>query len=100
LSVLEPPDDEDPIDAEIVEDSADADILAGLEAQLADIDTDTSGVEDVRSLEPQELLRRFAAVERELREVGQMMHQDTQEGRDLHSRRTAYMVELKRRKMR
>lgn len=99
MSVLEPPDDEDPIDAEIVEDG-DADILAGLEAQLADIDTDTSGVEDVRSLEPQELLRRFAAVERELREVGQMMHQDTQEGRDLHSRRTAYMVELKRRKMR
>lgn len=78
----------------------DEDVLAGLEEQLADLVLDPGDTTNVRELSPKDLLARFAAVERKLREMAELMVPRTQEGRDLHSQRAAYLVELRRRKMR
>lgn len=75
------------------------DVIARLEAEFT-TDIDTSDVEDVTKLEPGALLRQFALVEIKLRDIGEMMHPHTDEGRDLHSRRAAYLVEMRRRGLR
>lgn len=76
------------------------DVIARLEAEFTGNELDTSDVEDVTKLEPGALLRQFALVERQLRDIGQMMHPTDDEGRDLHSRRAAYLIEMRRRGLR
>lgn len=75
-----------------------ADLMARLEAEFTDIDT--SDVEDVTKLEGGALLRQFALVERQLRDIGEMMQPHSEDGRELHSRRAAYLIEMRRRGMR
>jgi hypothetical protein len=74
------------------------DLLARLEAEMGDVDI--SDVEDVTKLEGGALLRQFALVERQLRDIGEMMQPHTDDGRELHSRRSAYLIEMRRRGMR
>lgn len=57
-------------------------------------------VEVVSTLDAASLLRRFAKVELDLRERGEMMEARTDTGRELHSARAAMLIELRRRRMR
>lgn len=76
----------------------DAGLFAALEEEFADITVD--GVQDVTALDSADLLRLFQGVERQLRDQGQMINPKTPHARELHSRRGAYMVEMRRRKLR
>jgi hypothetical protein len=76
----------------------DAALFAALKDEFADLAVD--GVQDVSTLDSEDLLRLFHGVERQLRDQGQMINSKTSHGRDLHSRRGAYMFELRRRKLR
>lgn len=76
------------------------DVIARLEAEFTGAEIDTSDVEDVTKLEGGALLRQFAETERELRGLSEMMHPHTDEGRALHSKRAAYLIEMRRRGMR
>jgi hypothetical protein len=74
----------------------DDDLFARLEAELGDVTVD---VEDVTALDPAELLRKFHRVERDLEEMGEIVIARTDQGREYHSRRSAYLLELRRRHM-
>lgn len=73
-------------------------LFASLEEEFADLTVD--GVQDVQTLDSEDLLRLFHGVERQLRDQGQMLNPKTPHGRELHSRRGAYMVEMRRRNLR
>jgi len=76
----------------------DDDILAELEDEFSEVVV--QDVEVVSTLDAATLLRRFAKVELDLRERGEMMAPRTDTGRELHSARSAMLIELKRRRMR
>lgn len=79
-------------------DAGDADeIFAGLMAGL-DLQEPVDTV-NVALLDEVELSKRYNAVKQSLLERGEMLNPKTQEGRDLHSERAAYLLELRRRRM-
>ena len=71
------------------------DLFAHLEAEMGDVVV--PDVEDVTTLDTANLLRRFHGVERDLREKKELLHPRTPAGREHHSRRSAYLIELRRR---
>lgn len=71
------------------------DLFAQLEAELGDMVVDD--VQDVTALDTHDLMTRYHAVERELRTLQELHFPRTREGRDLHSERAAYQVELRKR---
>lgn len=71
--------------------------MAAFETDLGD--TPTPEVEDVSTLDAPSLLRQYAAVERELRDRLELHRSHTDAGRELHSRRTAYLLELRHRRL-
>ena len=75
-----------------------AGLFAALEEQFGEITVD--GVQDVTTLDSADLIRLFQGIERQLRDQGQMINPKTPHGRALHSRRGAYLVEMRRRKLR
>lgn len=79
-------------------DGGDADdIFAGM---MADLDLqEPTDIVNVALLDEVELSKRFNAVKQQLLERGEMLKPKTQEGRDLHSERAAYLLELRRRRM-
>jgi hypothetical protein len=79
-------------------DAGDADeIFAGL---MADLDLqEPTDVVNVALLDEVELSRRYNAVKQALLEKKEMLHPKTQEGRDLHSERASYLLEMRRRRM-
>jgi hypothetical protein len=66
------------------------------ELGLAEPDADIS----VCLLTDLELINRFNAVTQELLALGEVTKQKTEQGRDAHSCRSAYLIELKRRRLR
>ena len=62
-----------------------------------DVDPRTMVDVNVRLLNDAELSSRFSQVRQELMERGEMLNPTTQTGRDLHSERCAYLLELRRR---
>lgn len=58
-----------------------------------------SGAVSVSVLNDLELSSRFNAVKQELLQRGEMVNPTTQAGRDLHSERAAFIIELRRRGM-
>lgn len=79
-------------------DAGDADdIFAGMMAEL-DI-VEPTDVVNVALLDEVELSSRYNSCKQKLFELGEMLHPKTQQGRDLHSERAAYLVELRRRGM-
>lgn len=79
-------------------DGGDADdIFKGL---MADLNlTEPTDVVNVAILDEVELSKRYNATKQRLLELGEMLHPLTQTGRDLHSERAAYLLELRRRNM-
>ena len=75
----------------------DDDLFAQLEAELGDVVV--PDVEDVTTLDTALLLRRYHGVERELREMGQLLHPRSEKAREHHSRRSAYLIELRKRRL-
>lgn len=73
------------------------DILAHLEAQFDDVDT--TDVVDVSSLDSESLLKNYAAVNIELQDRKEKYNPHTPEGRELHSLRYAYQLELRKRRL-
>ncbi len=71
------------------------DLFARLEAELGE--QDVSDVQDVTTLDPIDLMTRYHAVERELRDLQELHFPRTRAGRDLHSKRSAYQLELRNR---
>jgi hypothetical protein len=55
---------------------------------------------NVQLLNELELCNRFDSVTRELMRLGETLMPKTQHGRDLHSTRAAYLIEMKRRGLR
>jgi hypothetical protein len=70
-------------------------------AALAEVfaGTDTTQVTDVTTLSGAELVERYNAVERTLSEMHQLHRPQSREAREHHSRRSAYLLELRRRKL-
>lgn len=54
---------------------------------------------NVQLLDELELSRRYNQTREDLLASGEMLNPTTQAGRDLHSERAAYLIEMKRRKM-
>lgn len=79
------------------EDDGDDDLSAWAD-ELRDVVV--QDVEVVSVLDAASLLQRFARVELDLRERGEMMEARTDTGRELHSARAAMLIELRRRRMR
>jgi hypothetical protein len=75
----------------------DDDLFTALEAELGDVEV--SDVEDVTKLDPVVLMRRYHRIERDLTEMGELLIARTEKGREYHSRRSAYLFELRRRQM-
>lgn len=73
------------------------DLFAHLESSGWDVDV--SDVEDVTSLDPVVLVNQYHGVERELTAMGELLIARTDKGREYHSRRSAYLFELRRRKL-
>lgn len=73
------------------------DLFAQLEAELGDVVVPE--VEDVSTLDAATLVSRYHAIERELREMGQLLHPRTDKAREHHSLRSAYLIELRRRRL-
>lgn len=73
----------------------DEDLFAHLESSGWDVDV--SDVEDVTTLDPQVLLRQYHGVERDLMDMGELVIARSDRGREYHSRRSAYLLELRRR---
>lgn len=55
---------------------------------------------DVQALSTMELLTYHQAIRKQLYELGEMLEPRTDKGRDLHSQRTACIIELRRRNVR
>lgn len=74
----------------------DDDALAFMREQLSDIDVppDTA---NVRLLSDLQLAEQLENVKDQLMEIGEMRHVKTQRGRELHSRRSALIVERNKR---
>lgn len=70
-------------------------MVGQLEAELAGLPTDD--VEDVTGLDTHALMTKFHATERALRDRKELHVPRTPEGRDLHSLRYAYQLELRKR---
>jgi hypothetical protein len=75
------------------------DVLAYLEAQLSDVEIPTD-VENVKEVSSPDLGEQLAALDRQLSQMGELLHPRTQEGRDLHSKRAALLVEMRNRGLR
>ncbi len=71
------------------------DLFTRLEAELGEQVVDD--VEDVTALDTLDLMTNFHTVERELRTLQELHFPRTREGRDLHSKRAAYQLELRKR---
>lgn len=56
-------------------------------------------VENVALLNDVELSSRYNSVRQELLSRGEMMMAKTETGRELHSQRTAYLIEMRKRRM-
>lgn len=76
----------------------DDDVLAGLAAQLDDIEV-PDDVVDYTLMSVYDLVALRAQVHDRLYAIGGMLQPNTQEARDLHSTRTAVLLELRRRGM-
>lgn len=72
-------------------------MVEGLEEEL-DL-PDVSSVVSVALLDELELSKRFNEVRNELLQRGEMITPTTERGRELHSLRSAYLVEMRKRKM-
>ena len=85
MSTLEPPED---------------DVLAGLEAQLADIKV--GEVEDVSKIPSLQLAMLVHECDQALTAMGQLLHGNptTEEAREIHSRRAALLIEMAKRGVR
>lgn len=70
-------------------------ILADLESQFEDIEEPWA--ESVRDFSDLELSGRFNEVRSRLIELNEMQDPRTEEGRELHSLRAAYLIEMARR---
>lgn len=68
-----------------------------MEALFDEVDTSDDLV--VSSLDNMTLLETYHTTISELEKLGEMLNQKTQEGRDLHSQRTACLVEIRKRKL-
>jgi hypothetical protein len=55
---------------------------------------------NVQLLNEVQLLNRFTEVTQELLQMGETISPKSQKGRDLHSTRSAYLIEMKRRRLR
>lgn len=55
---------------------------------------------NVQTINEIELVRRFQTVDRELLRLGEVLNPKTQQARDLHSERAAYVIEMHRRGLR
>jgi hypothetical protein len=75
----------------------DDELFAHLESSGWDVDV--ADVENVRELDPVVLLRKYHRVERDLTAMGELLIARTDKGREYHSRRSAYLFELRRRQM-
>lgn len=73
------------------------DLFAHLESSGWDVDV--GDIEDVTSLDPVVLVNQYHRVERELTAMGELLIARTEKGREYHSRRSAYLFELRRRQM-
>lgn len=71
------------------------DLFTRLEAELGE--QDVNDVLDVTTLDTHDLMTRFHAIERELRDLQELHFPRTREGRDLHSKRAAFQLELRNR---
>lgn len=68
-----------------------------LEAEMREAFPNTTDIVNVQLLDEAELVDRYHAVTNALMERHEALHQTTDEGRDLHSMRTALRVEMSRR---
>lgn len=84
MSTMEPPDANEEFNA----------LVEGLELTVP------TDVEEVALLSEVELSSRFHKVRQDLLARGEMMDPKTDTGRELHSKRVAYMLEMQRRGMR
>lgn len=69
-------------------------------ALMQDVDIPIpTDVVNVSLLDEAELNKRFTFCKQELYEMGEMLRPKTERGRELHSERAAYLVEMRRRGM-
>jgi len=73
-------------------------LFAELEQGMADVVI--QDLEVIPALDTASLLRRFAAVERELREMSEMLEPRSDRGFELHQARGLMLIELKKRRLR
>ncbi len=71
------------------------DLFRSFEEQFGD--TEVGEVECMASLTNMDLLLRLESIDGELYQINELMHPQTQVGRDWHSQRGAVVVELHRR---
>jgi len=83
MSTIEPPDADDEFQR----------LMDGLDLTIP------TNVESVTMLDEVELSRRFNDCKQQLLRRGEMISPKTDEGRELHSLRAAYIVEMRRRGM-
>lgn len=76
-------------------DDGDDDLFAELERQFDD--QDLSDTVDYSTLSDHELLNEFSDVRSELLNIREMMNPVTEYGRNLHSKRTALLVQIRAR---
>lgn len=86
MAVLEPGDGDDSV-------------LAAMAAQLEGIEAPTD-VENVQDLPAPKLTQQLQDIDRTLSKWGELMSPRTEQGRELHSKRVALLVELSRRGLR
>jgi len=87
--------EDDPLD---VDEGPDPEVDDEFEKLVGQLDINPSIVDvNVRTLDDIELNSRFNAVKQELLNRKEMINPTTETGRDLHSQRGAYLIELRRR---
>lgn len=67
---------------------------------LGEFVSDPRDAVSVAMLDDAELVSRFTLCREELFKLGEMLTPKTQRGRDLHSARAAYLIEMRRRRLR
>jgi hypothetical protein len=70
---------------------------AAMRALFAGVEWDEPEVEDLRSLELHQVMRRLNATIAELKQRRELLSPHSDRGRELHSLRTSYLYELNRR---
>ena len=68
-----------------------------LDALGLDFDPEIEEVVSVQTLSTEEIAKRLSEIKSRLLDLGEALHQHTQEARDLHSERAALLIEYAKR---